>query len=211
MQKKTPVRQRSWRNRSLVLTRQRVIAAAAAAALVLGGTASGLGYFALVSGTAQDRVATAAAEVSDREAATKAGSEFLTTMFTVNDGSLTRWDSAVLASTTDSMHEQLGQWRTVLDKLVKAHLEMSSTIKDIGVVSYNGDAVTLLAVIESVGRTDPDATEPGTNYSAALVDMRKQDGHWKVSSYGPAGGMPPAAAKPPAPTTDAPAPDPTPR
>ncbi|MFB7716975.1 hypothetical protein [Nocardia sp. NPDC056100] len=199
---KKPVRQRSWRDRRIALTKRRVLTALAAAAITLGGSAATCGYFALARDDAADQVSAAQAHTTDRDAATKAGSDFLTTMFTVNDGSLGRWDSAVLATTTDSMHDQLGQWRTVLDKLVKAHLEMASTVKDIGVVSQNGDALTLLAVIESTGRTDPDAKEPGTTYSSALIDLRKIDNTWKISGYGPAGGLPPAAPSPPAPTPD---------
>ncbi|MCU1647040.1 MAG: hypothetical protein JWN03_7315 [Nocardia sp.] len=193
--------------KTIVLTKRRLLVAVAAAAVLVGGSGTACGYFALARTHAADAVSTARARTADQDAASKAGADFLTTMFTVNDGSLDRWDSAVLASTTDSMHDQLGQWRGVLDKLVKAHLEMNSTVKDIGVVSQNGDAITLLAVIESTGRTDPDAKEPGTNDSSVLVDMHKIDGHWKVSGYGPAGGLPPA----PAPTTDAPAPAETPR
>ncbi|MFF2551494.1 hypothetical protein ACFVUS_10875 [Nocardia sp. NPDC058058] len=205
---KKPVGQRSWRDRRIELTKRRVVAASTAAAIVLGGSAAACGYLALARDEAADRVSVSQSRAADRDAATKAGSTFLTTMFTVNDASLDRWDSAVVASTTDSMHDQLAQWRTVLDKLVKAHLEMASTVQDVGVVAQHDDAVTLLAVIESTGRTDPDAKDPGTTYSSALVDLRKINGDWKVSSYGPAGGLPPTPAAPPAP---APTPDQTPR
>ncbi|MFI1916940.1 hypothetical protein [Nocardia sp. NPDC020380] len=184
--------------------RRRVAAIVAAVIVVVMGSACG--YFAYQHGDTADRVAAARAQAADRDAASKAGADFLTTMFTVNDSSLDHWDSAVLAATTDSMHDQLGQWRQVLDKLVKTHTDMTSTVKDIGVASQNGDAITLLAVIESTGSTDPTNPQPGTTDSSALVDMRKIGGQWKVSGYGPAGGVPPAAAPTTPPATDAPAP-----
>ncbi|WP_067813166.1 hypothetical protein [Nocardia inohanensis] len=205
MNKKT---NRSWREREIVLNARRRLAAGIAAAVLLGGIGSGLGYFAYEHGKAADTVAAAQALAGDRDAASKAGSEFLTTMFTVNDGSLDRWESAVLASTTDSMHDQLGQWKNVLQKLISAHMEMSSTVKDVGVVSQAEDAVTLLAVIESTGRTSPDSAAPSVTSSSAVIDLRKIDGKWKIQGYGPAGGTPPAA---PATGTAAPAPDQTPR
>ncbi|MFE3189631.1 hypothetical protein ACFXHA_11530 [Nocardia sp. NPDC059240] len=202
---------RSWRDREIAVTKRRVRAAGLAALLLLGGIGSACGYFAYEKHTAAADVAAAQARQTDRDAAAKAASTFLTTMFTVNDGSLDRWDSAVLAATTDSMHDQLAQWRAVLEKLVKAHVQMSSVITDIGPVSQNGDAVTLLAVIESTGNTDPNSAQPGTTDSSAVVDMRRIDGTWKVQGYGPAGGMP-AAKSAPAPTsTAAPAPDQAPR
>ncbi|WP_067706865.1 hypothetical protein [Nocardia yamanashiensis] len=200
-------KQRSWRDRSIVVTGRRRLATGIAAAVLLGGTGSALGYFAYEHGRAADQVVAARALAADRDSAAKAGSEFLTTMFTVNSGSLEHWDSAVLAGTTDSMHAQLAQWKTVLQKLVSANMEMSSTVKDVGVVSQAGDAVTLLAVIESTGRTSPDSAAPNITTSSALIDLRQIDGKWKVQGYGPAGGMPPAAPA----TSPAPTPDQTPR
>lgn len=207
---KRPVRRGSWRDRRIALDRRRLIVAGAVAVIVIG-MGSTCGYFAYEHGNTADKVAEARAQAADRDAASKAGADFLTTMFTVNDGSLDHWDTAVLAATTDSMHDQLGQWRQVLDKLVKAHTDMTSSVKDIGVVSQNDDAITLLAVIESTGSTDPANPQPGTTDSSALVDMRKIGAQWKVSGYGPAGGVPPAAAPttPPAaapPAADTPAP-----
>ncbi|WP_405492350.1 hypothetical protein [Nocardia sp. NBC_00511] len=206
---------RGWYTRELAVTRPKLLAAAAAAAVLLAGTGSACGYFAYTRHHAVTEVRASQSRVTDRDAATKAGTDFLTTMFTVNDGSLDRWEQSVLAATTDSMHDQLAQWKTVLQKLVAAHLEMSSTITDSGVVSQAPDAVTVLAVIESTGRTDPGNPQPGTSSSAALIDLRKIDGHWKVQSYGPAGGTPPAAtpAPPavPATGTPSPAPDQSPR
>lgn len=202
----------SWRDRKISLTRQHLIAAAAAAAVLLGGTGSLCGYYAIQKSSTADKVAAADSRKTDEDAASKAASSFLTTMFTVNDGSLERWDNAVIATTTDSMHQQLGQWRTVLERLVKAHVEMSSQVTDIGVVSRNGDAVTLLAVIESTGRTDPDAAQPSVSSSAALVEMRRVDDRWKVEGYGPAGGIPPATEPAPqTPPAETPAPEQTPR
>ncbi|GAB0101750.1 hypothetical protein JMUB6875_07140 [Nocardia sp. JMUB6875] len=172
------------------VTRQRVIALVAAVGLLLGGSGAACGYFAYSKARAAEQVATAQARAADRDAAIKAGSEFLTTMFTIDDGSLDRWEKSVLAATTDGMHEQLAQWKTVLQKLISAHVDMSSTVKDVGVVSQNGDAVTLLAIIESSGRADPAAAQPSPSDSAALVDLRRIDGQWKIQGYGPAGGKP---------------------
>ncbi|MFJ4649923.1 hypothetical protein ACIP5Y_01475 [Nocardia sp. NPDC088792] len=202
---KRPVRRGSWRDRRIALDRRRLIVAGAVAVIVIG-MGSTCGYFAYEHGNTADQVAAARAQAADRDAASKAGADFLTTMFTVNDSSLDHWDSAVLAATTDSMHDQLGQWRQVLDKLVKAHTDMTSSVKDIGVVSQNDDAITLLAVIESTGSTDPANPQPGTTDSSALVDMRKIGAQWKVSGYGPAGGVPPAAAPAAPPAADTPAP-----
>ncbi|MEU0545323.1 hypothetical protein ABZ319_36160 [Nocardia sp. NPDC005978] len=207
MTKTAPKKSVARRDRGPEVTRGRLIAAATAAALLLGGSGSALGVFAVTSAQATDRVAAAEAWATDRVDALAAGSAFLTTMFTVDDGSLQRWDSAVLGATTDSMHDQLTRWRAVLEKLVAAHLEMSSTVKEIGVVTQDGDAVTLLAVIESTGRTDP-AADPGTSSSAALIDLRRLDGRWRVSGYGPAAGLPPAAPAAPAAAPESPAPVP---
>ncbi|MEV6556820.1 hypothetical protein AB0M22_13950 [Nocardia sp. NPDC051756] len=153
----------------------------------------------------------AAAEVSsaeqrqaDQQAASAAGSAFLATMFTVDSTSMAKWDSAVLSATTDGMHAQLGQWRAVLEKLVGAHTEMTSKVLDVGVLTQSDTAMTLLAVIESTGRSDPSAT-PTTNQSAAIVDLTKVGDRWKVERYGPAGG-----ADQPAPNPVAPQPPPPP-
>ncbi|MBL1078954.1 hypothetical protein JK358_31575 [Nocardia sp. 2] len=195
---------RTWREREIPLTRKRLAGAVIATAVLLGGSGAVCGYFALERSSAADAVAAGAARQDDRDAASASASTFLSTMFTVNDSSLTRWDATVLDSTTDGMHEQLAQWRGVLEKLVGAKVQMSSVIKDIGIVAQDGDAITLLAVIESTGNADPASTQPGVSNSAALIDMRKIDGRWKVQGYGPAGGIP---AVPSAPATDAPATD----
>lgn len=213
--RRSTARRDGWYTRELAVARPKLLAAAAAVVVLLAGTGSACGYFAYTRQHAAAEVHTAQSRATDRDDATKAGTDFLTTMFTVNDGSLDRWEQSVLAATTDSMHDQLAQWKTVLQKLVAAHLEMSSTITDSGVVSQTLDSVTVLAVIESTGRTDPGNPQPGTSSSAALIDLRKIDGRWKVQSYGPAGGTPPVVTSAPPATpatgTPTPVPDQTPR
>ncbi|NNH70973.1 hypothetical protein HLB23_14060 [Nocardia uniformis] len=174
------------RPRLLVLGKRQALAVALALVLCLAGTGSACAYFAITKHSAAAAADSERAAQADREAATKAGSDFLTTMFTVDKGSLDRWDAMVVGATTDAMHPQLVQWRGVLEKLVGANVEMSSKVTSIGVRQQTGPAVTLIAVIESTGRTDPDA-QPGTSSSAALIELRQIDGRWKVQSYGPAG------------------------
>ncbi|MFE3189630.1 hypothetical protein ACFXHA_11525 [Nocardia sp. NPDC059240] len=162
-----------------------VAAAAAVVAVGVGGLGFGAVHFATARADLDKTASVQRAQQSDRDAALKAGSDFLVTAYTVDaerDKGMDKWNTAMIAATTDTLKDQVRQTKAMLSLLTEADASMTGAVGDTAVVSQNDNLIRILGVVKLTGKA-PGQADPTAGSVTEYVDLMKVNGAWKVFGY----------------------------
>ncbi|GAB3572159.1 hypothetical protein GCM10027445_28850 [Amycolatopsis endophytica] len=117
----------------------------------------------------------------DRDAVLAAAGDALVTLNTIDyrDGSaaIDRW----LAVTSGQLGTSLsGDRQAQLDRATSAQIVATASVRQIAVVSLDGDAAQVIAVLDVSIASGGGAPSPGR--SQVLADVARADGAWKITS-----------------------------
>ncbi|MBL1078955.1 hypothetical protein JK358_31580 [Nocardia sp. 2] len=162
-----------------------LIAVAAALAVLTAGLGIGAWHFASAASDLDASAHTRQAQADDREAALRAGSDFLRIAYTVDavaDKSMAKWNAAMTAATTDTLKEQVRETKAMLSLLTEADATMTGAVGEAAVVSQNDNLIRMVAVVKLTGNA-PGQTDTTSGSVTEYVDLMKVDGVWKVFGY----------------------------